>query len=139
MDMISTFDIETIIYDVLNVASLKSIISGDVYKSDDRPLNSDKEDIEINTIALTQEPYPQQGISNINIYVPDMEVSIDGKQQLKANKARLKAISDKVKELILSYRKVCFMIDLENIVKDSDIKQHFVNIRLSYNYYEKTI
>ena len=139
MDMISTFDIETIIYDILNVASLKNIISGDVYKSDDRPLNSDKEDIEINTIALTQEPYPQEGISNINIYVPDMEVNIEGKNQLKANKARLKTISDKVKELILSDRKVCFMIDLENLVKDSDIKQHFVNIRLSYNYYEKTI
>ena len=66
-----------------------------------------------------------------------MEVSIDGKQQLKANKARLKTISDKVKELILLDKKVCFMIDLENIVKDIDIKQHFVNIRLSYSYYEK--
>lgn len=139
--MISTFDIETILYDILNVASLKSIISGDIYKSDDRPLNSDKEDIEINTIALTQEPYPQQGISNINIYVPDMEVSIDSKQQLKANKARLKLILEKVK-LLLSNTKakdIMIQIDSENIIPDKDIKQHFVNLRIKYFYYEKEI
>ncbi len=137
--MIDTFDIETIIWDILDVPSLKNLISGGVYKSNDRPLNSDKEDVEVNTIALTQEPYPQEGVSNINIYVPDMEISIGGIQQLKANKTRLKAISEKVKELILADRKVCFKIDLENVVRDPNIGQHFVNIRLSYNYYEKTI
>ena len=136
--MISTFDIESILYDILNVNSLKSIITGSIYKSDDRPLNSQLEDIEVNTISLSQEPYPQEGVSNINIYVKDIEVNLDGIQQIKANKTRLKLISEKVKELILQ-DKTCIKIDLENIVNDSEIKQHFVNLRLSYTIYEKTI
>ena len=116
--MISVIDIESIIYDILNVPSLKGLISGDVYTSGDRPTNSGKEDVEINTIALTQEPYPQEGVSNINIYVPDITVNINGEQQLKADKTRLKLILEKAKSLLSNTKAkhVMIQIDSENII-----------------------
>ncbi len=139
--MISVIDIESIIYDILNVPSLTGLISGDVYTSGDRPTNSDKEDVEINTITLTQEPYPQEGVSNINIYVPDIVVNLDGEQQQKANKTRLKLILEKVKSLLSNTKAkhVMIQIESENIIPDKDIKQHFVNLRIKYFYYEKEI
>jgi hypothetical protein len=139
--MISVIDIESVIYDILNVPSLKGLISGDVYTSGDRPTNSGKEDVEINTIALTQEPYPQEGVSNINIYVPDIVVNLDGEQQQKADKTRLKLILEKVKSLLSNTKAkhVMIQIESENIIQDKDIQQHFVNLRITYFYYEKEI
>ena len=104
-------------------------------------MNSDKEDVEINTITLIQEPYPQEGVSNINIYVPDIVVNLDGEQQQKANKTRLKLILEKVKSLVSNTKAkhVMIQIESENIIQDKDIKQYFVNLRIKYFYYEKEI
>ena len=67
--MKTSFDINTIVYRILNVQTVKNAISGDIYKGDDRPDDSTDEDIVINTISLTQDFLPQIATSNVNVYV----------------------------------------------------------------------
>lgn len=139
MDIISTLDIENIVYDILNVPSLTGVMTGDVYLSDDRPLNSQLEDVEINTITMTQEPYPQQGVMNVNIYVPDMALAIGGVNQYKPNKSRLKIIIEIVKELIVNQTNKYISLNITNelMLSERSIRQSFINLRIEFIYYEK--
>lgn len=133
--MKQTFDLDSIIYGLLNVPSITTFINGEVYVGDDRPEDSVCEDIVVNSIDLTQDYLPQVGTSNVNVYVPDKPRRIKGKQQLKACRQRMKSITDKVvselKKAVVPGLK--FTIESQTVLKESDIKQHYVNIRISWN------
>lgn len=131
-----TFDIDAIVYKMLNVPTITDVISGGIYVGeDDRPNDSGKEDIVINSITLTQDYLPQLGTSNVNIYVPDKPRKINGAQQYKAHTQRLKLITKKVIEIIRSTIVTGLKISLgpQTVIAEADIKQHYVNIRLSWN------
>lgn len=133
--MKQTFDLDAIIYGLLNVPSITGFISGEVYVGDDRPDDSECEDIVVNSIDLAQDYLPQLGTSNVNVYVPDKPRLIKGKQQLKACRQRMKSITQKV---ITELRKAVvpglkFTIDAQTVLNESEIKQHYVNIRISWN------
>lgn len=133
--MKQTFDTDTIIYGVLKgTAALTSAISGGVYPRQ-RPLNSGKEDVVINTITLTQDTYPQLGTSNINIHVPDKTVTIDGVQQKVQNGERLKAISALVLEAIrrANVTGLKMIVESQATVQEASINEHYVNIRINWN------
>jgi ribosome-binding factor A len=114
---------------------VKNAISGNIYVGDDRPDDSEDEDIVVNSIDLTQDYLPQIGTSNVNIYVKDMPVKIDGKQQMKANRTRLKALSEKTIKALKSAKipGLLFTVDNQAVLSEPSIKQHFVNIRISWN------
>jgi hypothetical protein len=134
--MMQTFDIDAIVYKMLNVPAITDVISGGVYVGeDDRPDDSAKEDIVINSITLTQDYLPQLGTSNVNIFVPDKARKINGKQQYKERRQRLKLITKKVTEIIRSTIVTGLKISLgpQTVIAKADIKQHYVNIRLSWN------
>lgn len=133
--MKTTFDTDSILFKILkNAPEVVSAINGGIYKGD-RPDDSDKEDITINTIDLTIEDLPQIGTSNVNIHVPDMTVNIGGTTQKKANDERLKQITT----LVLDALRSANISDLELIVtnqvkiREQSINQHFVNIRINWN------
>lgn len=133
--MKQTFDLDAIIYGLLNVPSITGFISGEVYVGDDRPDDSMCEDIVVNSIDLAQDYLPQLGTSNVNVYVPDKPRLIKGKQQFKACRQRMKSITQKV---ITELRKAVvpglkFTIDSQTVLNESEIKQHYVNIRISWN------
>lgn len=131
-----TFDIDAIVYKMLNVPTITDVISGGIYVGeDDRPNDSAKEDIVINSITLTQDYLPQLGTSNVNIYVPDRARKINGTQQYKERSQRLKLITKKVTEIIRSTIVTGLKISLgpQTVIAKADIKQHYVNIRLSWN------
>lgn len=131
-----TFDIDAIVYKMLNVPAITDVISGGVYVGeDDRPDDSAKEDIVINSITLTQDYLPQLGTSNVNIFVPDKARKINGMQQYKEHRQRLKLITKKVTEIIRSTIVTGLKISLgpQTVIAKADIKQHYVNIRLSWN------
>lgn len=133
--MKQTFDIDAIVYKMLNVPTIADVISGGIYVGDDRPSDSAKEDIVINSITLTQDYLPQLGTSNVNIFVPDKARKINGTQQYKACRKRLKLITEKVTEIIRSTIVTGLKISLssQTLIAEADIKQHYVNIRLSWN------
>lgn len=133
--MKQTFDLDTIIYGLLNVPSITGFITGDVYVGDDRPDDSVCEDIVVNCIDISQDYLPQVGTSNVNVYVPDKPRRIKGKSQYKACRQRMKSITQKV---VTELRKAVvpglkFTIDAQTVLNESEIKQHYVNIRISWN------
>lgn len=73
--MKTTFDQDTILYQLLTGSDLAKAISGEVYKMV-RPNGSKAEDVVINTI-LTDTSQVQRGASNVNIYVPALQIHKD--------------------------------------------------------------
>lgn len=133
--MKQTFDLDAIIYGLLNVPSITGFINGEVYVGDDRPDDSVCEDIVVNSIDLSQDYLPQLGTSNVNVYVPDKPRRIKEKSQYKACRQRMKSITQKV---VSELRKAVvpglkFTIDAQTVLNESEIKQHYVNIRISWN------
>lgn len=133
--MKTTFDTDTILFSLLRDSPVSTAITGGIYVGDDRPDDSAKEDIVVNSIDLTQDYLPQIGTSNVNIFVPDKIVTIGGKQQLKANRIRLKELSNMVIETLKNANITGLKIILANqtILTESSINQHFVNIRIDWN------
>lgn len=136
--MRSSFDTDAILYKLLRDSSVKAEISGDIYYEGDRPADSDKEDIIINTVTLTQDFYPQLGDSNVNVYVKDSIISIGGKQQRVVNRARLKQLTELVIGVIRDSRVKGLKANLrwQRTLQEPDINQTFVNIRISWNIQE---
>jgi hypothetical protein len=102
---------------------------------DDRPDDSANEDIVVNSIDLTQDYLPQTGSSNVNIYVPDAKVKIDGKQQQQANRSRLKDLSEKTMDILRGANVTGLKLTpvSQRILAEPSIKQHYVNIRIEWN------
>lgn len=78
--MRNTSDQENILYNLIKNSSLNASLNGGIYKGE-RPNNSKKEDTVISAM-LTSDGTLQQGVSNVNIYIPKIEVKIDGVNQL---------------------------------------------------------
>jgi len=138
--MKTSFDLNAILFKCLNTNSaFKSALSGGVYSSE-RPDNSEKEDAVVNTITVTREYSPQRGRSNVNIFVPDLRVSIEGVEQRKPNEARLKALSDLAISAIETERKEGISLYIANmgVINEPEIDQHFVNLRIDWIIYTKS-
>lgn len=133
--MKTSFDIDKIVYDLLSCSTVKGAISGGIYFQDDRPDNSSKEDIVINTIAITQDFLPQIATSNVNIYVADKPRRIEGQEQIKPNHRRLSELTKMVVEILRASRIEGLKLIVENqsILQEASIKQHFCNIRIAWN------
>ena len=132
------FDTDTILFQTLkNDSAIASQLTGGVYIRQ-RPDNSVKEDIVVNTIALSQEYAPQIGTSNINIHVADKTVNIGGVQQKVADLVRLKTLSglvlDKIRTVVV--QGLTMTIEPQNLIKEDEISQHYVNIRISWNIHQ---
>lgn len=131
------YSIETddILYQILNAsAALKAELTGGIYVMGERPDGSVKEDIVVNNLFINHE-IPQTSTSNVNIHVPDMMLTIGGKQQYKANRERLRTLT----ELTLAALKVAnveglsIRIVTETIIKEPSIPEHYNNIRIDWN------
>lgn len=133
--MKTSFDTDAILYRILKDSPAKEAINGDIYYTGDRPDDSDKEDIEINSLPLTQDFLPQLGRSNVNIHVPDAVIRIDGKDQKKANRTRLKSLAEmaitSIREANIEGLKA--IVKTQTVLPEPDINQHFVNIAISWN------
>ena len=132
--MKTSFDTDDIMYQILSSnTELKNMVTGGIYKGE-RPDSSEKEDIVINTITVTQE-LPQQGASNVNIYVPDMSIKIAGKLQRKANTERLRELTNKVLNVLAdaSVEGLMFWVTNQSVLKEPDVLQHFSNLRIEWN------
>lgn len=133
--MKDSFDTDSILYRILKNSPVMDIISGDVYYQPDRPDDSDKEDIVINTIVLTQDYHPQIGFSNVNIYVSDNEIVVNGKQQRSINNERLKyltgIVAQSLREANIEGLKI--ILRWKRTFQEPEIDQSFTNIRVSWN------
>jgi len=132
--MKQTFDTDSILFQILNDSpAILSAISGKVY-IDERPDSSESEDVVVNTIALTLDNPPQLGSSNVNIHVSDMDVQINGVQQKKKNRERLKLLAAIVVDVLKSAKieGLALIVSTQTTIKEPSISQHYVNIRVDW-------
>jgi hypothetical protein len=134
--MITSFDTDDILFQVLSASpELKAAISGGIYPGNERPDNSEKEDITINTITVTRNFTPQGGTSNVNIYVPDLKLKIEGQEQRKENRERLREITNAVISVLEAANPegLAFWISGETTLKEPEIYQHYTNLRIDWS------
>jgi hypothetical protein len=137
--MKTTFDLVTIVWQKLEAtASLTTDpltkLTGGIYKT--RPTGSTKEDIEINSLGIPNDQL-QRGIVNVNIFVPNIPVSVNGIQDLKQpNYPRLKVLTDLA---IATLKDVwagdyTFDVQQQNLipVDDEQAAETYSNIRLEF-------
>lgn len=130
--MKTTFDLNTMMYMFLK--TLNMAITGDIYK-DERPDGSALEDIVVNTIDLTADYAPQIATSNINIHVPDLDLTIDGRPQKKEDMARLSELTDTILTAIRGHHfdDCGTIVQSQVVLKDEEVAgQHYTNIRIGW-------
>ena len=136
MKKASSIDTDDILYQLIAKAVREGVItiSGGVYPQGERPDDSTKEDIVINTITVTHEK-PQTGTSNVNIYAADKKVRIGGKEQTKADRERLREIGDALTEFLDAQNvgDLEFWLEADVVIKELEVKQHYRNLRISWN------
>lgn len=133
--MKTSFELEQTLYRALNVSAIKNAISGGIYLGDTRPVDSNDEDITINTITITTDTCPQTATSNVNIHVVDVETKVNGKVHMVANRIRLKALSDKVLNQlrITQFTGMKIVPMMMTVLDEPSIHQHYANIRIDWN------
>lgn len=109
-------------------------ISGGIYKYQ-RPMNSDKEDIVINSLPMNNEDI-QEGILNVNIYVPNLSIDQNGViDNSMPDTARLKTLCEiaiqNLKEVWAEDGEYNFELQQENLYQD-DNNQHYINLRVMF-------
>jgi len=132
--MKQAYDLDEILFRLFNSSTqLKSAINGGIYLGQ-RPDNSEKEDIVISTISITQEYSPQIATSNINIHVSDLLQNVLGKQMRFENRLKIKSISEIVLNLIREskFEDLTVYLEAQNIIREYIIFQSYSNIRLNW-------
>lgn len=126
------------IYRMLKDSALSSMISGEVYRQGYRPRDSRKEDaVVIFTTGLTDEI--QTGVVTVNIFVQDIDPYNngiwveDGKRTEEVERLAQEWIDS------LTADKSCYKFELQQTIyteEEAEINQHFVVIKLKYEYYD---
>ena len=136
MKKVSSIDTDDILYRLITKAVQEGVIaiSGVVCPQGERPDDSQREDIVINTITVTHDK-PQTGTSNVNIYAADKKVKINGKQQYKADRERLREIGDQLTDYLdaQNVADLEFWIEYDVVIKELEVRQHYRNLRISWN------
>lgn len=120
-------DIKDGIWEWVSGSSLAGMVSGSVYK-DQRPLNSDKEDIIISVLARNAGSQIQEATVNVNVYIPDLR---RGKEAVE-NTPRLREVSTTAAELFEYHHFGWGIYELasQEIIKVNGIDWHVINNRL---------
>ena len=126
------------IYNFLRNSTLSSMISGGVYRKGYRPRDSKLEDaVVIFTAGLPDQI--QTGVVTVNIFVPDTDAFENGilVEDGQRTESIEKLADDWVKSLNASVS--CYKFRLQQTIytdEEQDIKQHFVVVKLAYEYYD---
>lgn len=125
--MRTALDQNTFFYQLLDASALKTAINGGIYK-DEKPANSKKEDVVINTVTLGTGTL-QRGVSNINIYVPKLSNGLPNHARFNA----LVAIAATILEEGYA-EKQNYWTEYSSLVQDQASGEWYYNFRLRTNY-----
>jgi len=103
----------------------------------ERPLNSTLEDVVINSLGINREDV-QEGVLNVNIFVPNLELPSNPNDKSQPNMARLLVLATLANEALGNGEEVweefgnyCFNIQQDQIMQDTN-NQHYLNIRVEF-------
>lgn len=105
-------------------------ITGGVYKIS-RPELSEYEDIVLSALPMTGDDV-QMCLVNVNIHVPDIRVTINGRIQNQPNMIRMKALALLAGTVLESVYSMPFTlwIEMEHVLKQVNANEHYINIRV---------
>lgn len=126
------------IYRRLRDSELAGLISGEVYRSGCRPRDSRLEDA---TVTFTS-GLPDQietGVVTVNIFIPDIDA--DGNGTRMEDGARAEELEQLAQEWVdsLTAADSGYKFRLQQAIyteREAEINQHFVVVRLMYEYFE---
>lgn len=136
--MLSAIEVINILYvhikNIVVVTGIKKI-NGSVYKMQ-RPINSDKEDIVINSLPISGSQI-QEGVLNVNIYVPDIKLMNSDKtaSTFLPNTARMTELSRLAINDLSEFWSPDgdYVFELENTgIYPEDNNQHYINLRIRF-------
>ena len=127
------------IYRLFKDSTLYAMISGDVYRNGYRPRDSRLEDaVVIFTAGLSDQI--ETGVVTVNIYVPDIDpykngVLVEDGRRTDELERLAQAWVDSLTAAVSCYKfKLMQTIYTE---EEADINQHFIVVKLGYEYFEK--
>lgn len=128
-------EVETDVYRLIYNTSIRTSITGDIYKAGTRPLNSDKEDVVIGFVAGL-DGQVQDGVVNINFYAPDIipEGQTDSVVKMK-DTARCRELEVIALDAIASLPTDEYDFSLAQMIatfKGENADQHYVNVKLEF-------
>ena len=128
-------DIKDYIYSYVSSSDLAGMVSGKVYK-DQRPLNSDKEDIIISVLARDAGSQIQDATINVNIYVPDIR---RGKEAIEDG-SRLRTLCAEAAALFEYFTTPdsIYQLDSQAVEKVNGIDYHLINNRIRARFSNET-
>ena len=125
------------IYRLLKDSTLYTMISGEVYRSGNRPRDSKLEDaVVIFTTGIPDQI--QTGVVTVNIFVPDIDPYQDG--TLREDGERTEEMERLAQAWVdsLTAEVSCYKFRLMQTIhtaEEADINQHFVVVKLAYEYF----
>lgn len=127
----TTIESKQWILDILLNAEIDKIINGKIYK-DIRPVGSTSEDIVINSLVMNNQ-FLQNGVFNVNCYIPLVAITHNGITQKRKNLKRLKEIVDKVYQALDEFWNDDFYLEIINHQELQEGEEHFYNFRIEIN------
>ncbi len=130
--MKTTLDLIDVVYNELKAGATKTAING-VVKKNSRPVNSIKEDVIINSLPVTADQL-QTAIVNVNVFVPDLTVLIDGEENKIADHVRLKTLAGIATTELEDGINGDYTWDIQQqtVIQDDESASHYINIRLKF-------
>lgn len=134
-------EIEEDIYKVVKASSIPYAITGGIYRNGMRPFDSKGEDVVVSFIAGL-DGQKQKGVIGIRIYIPDIDV---GDKLLVKNTARCNELGTILSEFKKSLMGSRIHTEREGYwfepggdtirtFEEEDINQHYINLRLEFEY-----
>ena len=126
------------IYQLLKDSTLYTLISGEVYRQGCRPRDSRLEDaVVIFTTGIPNQI--QTGVVTVNIFVPDIDPYGNGVWV--EDGERTERVERLAQEWVdnLTTEVSCYKFKLQQTIyteEEAEIKQHFVVVKLKYEYYD---
>ena len=127
------------IYRLFKGSTLYTMISGDVYRNGYRPRDSRLEDAVVTFTAGLPDQI-QTGVVTVNIFVPDIDpydngVFVEDGQRTEELERLAQAWVDSLTAAVSCYKfKLMQTIYTE---EEADINQHFIVVKLGYEYFGK--
>jgi hypothetical protein len=131
--MKTTVDIVDILWQHADGSSLKTAITGKVYKSK-RPIDSKVEDVVINSLPVLNRQL-QVAIANVNVYVPNKAVTINGAvDSSQPDTKRLKELATIATTVFeeggsAGYE---FLMEQQHVMEDEGSNSHYINLRIIF-------
>ncbi|GAB3701436.1 hypothetical protein GCM10027592_29540 [Spirosoma flavus] len=133
------YDLSNILYQVLKGSELDTALTGTVYKQV-RPNGSKLEDLVINPLAIDARQF-QRGRAIANLYVPNLDVTLQGQPQQVPDMARLKELGDIAVTVLQEYhsQEYSYWLHEPKDMHDEATGDYFLQLTIDFRFNQTSL